>query len=101
MKYAYVNDWVEIEEIILSVEERAPRLPEDTKQTPLKQWVKGKLLTEKATIGDEVEIETLIGRRLKGTLSDIKLRHNYDFGEYVDELIDIGIGLRQELEELK
>ena len=44
MKYAVLGDWVEIEETILSPEERTSRLPEDTKKTPLKQWLKGNLL---------------------------------------------------------
>lgn len=100
MGYAIKGDWVEIETIILKSEERAKRLPEDTKKTPLKQWVKGKLLTEKADIGDEVVIETLIGRKTKGRLSDINPRHHHNFGEYVQELIDVGIELRKEMETL-
>jgi hypothetical protein len=100
MKNAIYGDWVEIEEVILIAIERAPRLPEDTKKTNLMQWIRGNLLTEKATIGDEVEIETVIGRKVKGKLSDIHPRHVHDFGDHVKELLDVGKELKKEMEML-
>ena len=100
MTHAVYGDWIEVEEVLLRPEERAPRLPEDTRKTPLKQWMKGKLLVDRASIGDEVEIETLIGRTVKGIVSNLDPRHTHDFGEYVKELMDVGIELRKEMETL-
>lgn len=94
---AKIGDWVEIENILLSAGDRAPQVPEDTQKVPLKEWRKGYLLNKDAKLGEQVEIETLIGRREKGKLSDINPRHNYDYGLPVKELIDVGIELRKEL----
>lgn len=100
MERARKGDWVEIEEILLVPGERAPQVPEDTQKVPLIQWCKGYLATEEASIGDEVEIETITGRRVKGKLSQINPRHIHNFGEPVKELIDVGRELREELEKL-
>jgi len=92
------GDWVQIQKTLLKPEERTAPLPEDTKKLPLQMRVKGFLLNESAEIGDEVEIETLIGRRVKGTLVAINPKYEHDFGEPVPELITIGIELRKILE---
>ncbi len=38
---AKINDWVIIHNIVLTPEERAPQVPEDTKKVSLEMWVKG------------------------------------------------------------
>ncbi|MTI67162.1 MAG: 2-amino-4-ketopentanoate thiolase [Firmicutes bacterium] len=97
MKQVKRGEWVEIEEILLEPEKRAKHLPLDTKKVPLVQWFKGYMITEEANIGDEVEIKTLIGRKVKGKLSDINPKHVHNFGEPIKELIDVGIELRDEI----
>lgn len=92
------GDWVQIEKLLLKPEERTVPLPEDTKKVPLKMRVKGFLQNEEANIGDEVEILTLIGRRVTGTLVAINPKYEHDFGEPVPELLTIGIELRKILE---
>jgi len=62
------GDWVRIHKIILEVGERSPNIPEDTQNVPLEMWDKGFLLNENANIGDIVEIETYIGRKIEGNL---------------------------------
>ena len=37
------GDWVLIHKIVLSPEERAPQVPDDTKKVPLEMWIKGYL----------------------------------------------------------
>ncbi len=101
MEKAKKGDWVEIEEIILKPEERAPQVPEDTKRVPLVQWMRGYLLEEEGSLGEMVTIETLIGRKVKGKLCDVSPRHVHDFGKPVKELIDVGIEIRKELKETK
>lgn len=100
MILAKKGDWVEIQEVLLNPEERAPQVPDDTKEVPLVQWIRGLMMTEEATIGDEIEIETIIGRNIRGQLCEINPRHVHDFGEPVKELIQVGIELRKEIEEL-
>jgi hypothetical protein len=83
------DTWVEIEQIILNPEERAPSVPEDTRQTPYVLRVSGFLTTE-AEIGDTVEIRTLIGRRLGGVLKVVNPSYTHSFGNVVPELLTIG-----------
>ncbi|SHH28768.1 2-amino-4-oxopentanoate thiolase subunit OrtA [Thermosipho atlanticus] len=92
------GDWVQIQKTLLKPEERTASLPNDTKKVPLEMRVKGFLINETAKLGEEVEIETLIGRRIKGKLVAINPKYEHDFGEPVPELITIGIELRKILE---
>jgi hypothetical protein len=91
------GDWVQIHRIVLKPEERSPHLPEDTKKVPLEVWQKG-FITHDASIGDEVEIETVIGRRVKGKLVRVNPVYEHNFGKPVPELLTIGMELRKFLE---
>lgn len=97
MTDAKKNDWVQIHSIVLKPEERSPHLPEDTKKVPLEVWQKG-FITHDATIGDEVEIETVIGRKVKGKLVTVNPVYEHNFGKPVPELLTIGMELRKFLE---
>ena len=90
--------WVEIHRVVLSPEERAPRLPEDTRRVPLEMRAKGFLIGE-ATVGDEVEIETASGRRLRGTLARLEPPYRHGVGPPIRELGGVGSELRALLEE--
>lgn len=94
------GQWVEIENLVLRPEERAPQVPDDTKSVPLMMWTKGFLENEVAKIGDEVTIKTLSGRVTTGKLVAINPKHEHNFGEPVQELLDIGIEVRNEIENL-
>ena len=63
---AKAGDFVRIHNIVLKVGERADNLPEDTKKVPLEMWDKG-FLEKEAEIGEEVEVITITGRKIKGT----------------------------------
>ncbi|NLY86821.1 MAG: 2-amino-4-ketopentanoate thiolase [Tissierellia bacterium] len=95
MNKARKNDWVEIENIVLTPDERAPQVPDDTKATPLMMWIKGFLMDDEASIGDEVSVKTLSGRIVKGKLVEINPRHVHDFGNPVHELLEIGMELKE------
>jgi hypothetical protein len=82
------GEWVRIHKIILEPSERAPQVPEDTKQVPLEMWDKG-FLQEDAEIGDEVTIETVTGRTETGTLTEVNPYYEHDFGKFVPELLTI------------
>jgi hypothetical protein len=81
--------WVEIERVVLVPEARAPHVPEDTRRVPLEMRAKGLLLAE-AVPGEEVEIETAAGRRLRGTLREASPAYTHGFGPPVPELLAAG-----------
>ncbi len=83
--------WVEIEQIVLTPEQRAPSLPEETRCTPYKMRVSGFLLSESA-LGQTARIRTIIGRELEGTLITVNPSYNHSFGQTVPELLTIGTG---------
>lgn len=81
--------WVEIEQIVLRPEERAPSLPPETKAVPYVMRVSG-FLVEDAELGQETTIRTIIGRELRGTLRVLNPGYSHSFGETVPELLTIG-----------
>ncbi|MES9936672.1 MAG: 2-amino-4-oxopentanoate thiolase subunit OrtA [Sedimenticola sp.] len=85
--------WVEIERIVLKAAERAPQVPDDTRQLPLVMRVKG-FLVESAAQDDMAVIETVTGRRLKGLLVDASPRYAHSFGEQIPELNNIASEVR-------
>lgn len=94
-KVAQRGDWVEIERVILPVGERAPQVPPDTAKVPLEMRLRGFLLAEEAEPGQEVVIQTRIGRKVGGYLVELHPRWSHDFGSPQAELLAIGQELRQ------
>jgi len=99
MTQAKAGDWVQIHHVILPPGERAPQVPADTQQVPFEMRLKGFLVDEEAELGQEVTIETVIGRRVRGRLIAVNPAYPHGFGEPVPELLTIGRELRQLLEE--
>lgn len=83
--------WVEIEKVLLTPEQRAPQVPDDTRATPYVMRVAG-FLTSDAKIGDEVTVRTLIDRQVSGVLTVVRPHYCHSFGETVEELLTIGLG---------
>ena len=71
------------------LEERAPTLPQDTKQVPYILHVSG-FLIEDAELGQETRIRTIIGRELPGVLITVNPGYNHSFGATIPELLNIG-----------
>jgi len=90
--------WVEIHRTVLAPGERAPQVPEDTRQVPLEMRVKGFLLAP-ASLGEEAEIETPAGRRLRGTLMRVNPAYSHSFGSPIAELSAVGGEVRAMLRE--
>lgn len=82
--------WVQIEQVLLTPAERAPTLPEDTRQVPYVLRVSGFLL-EDAELDTEARVRTLIGRELSGALKTVNPSYTHSFGETVPELLEIAI----------
>jgi hypothetical protein len=93
------GDWVRIYNVILNVGERGENLPEDTKKVPFEMWDKGFLVNDIATVGDTVEVETIIGRFITGELLEINPSFDVNFGSGVFEPLYIGKQLREMLGE--
>ena len=100
-KAAKKGEWVQIHIVVLQPEERSDRLPEETSSVPLEMWAKGFLLNEEARLGDSVEIETEIGRRLQGSLSAVNPGYTHSFGAPIPELLQAGRQLRSLLREVE
>lgn len=81
--------WVEIEEIVLEVKDRASNIPIETKATPLKCWTRGNCM-EDCILGEYVEVKTNIGRFVKGIVVDVEPGYCHTFGKYVSEISKIG-----------
>lgn len=90
--------WVEIHSIVLSPDQRASHMPEDTKRVPLEMRVKGFLAAD-AALGDQVEIVTVTGRHLRGTLAQVNPSYAHGFGPPIPELQRIAGEVRAQLRE--
>lgn len=91
MNEVKAGTWVEIEKILLTPEQRAPQVPEDTRHTPYVMKVAGFLAAD-ALFGSEVTIKTLSGRQVSGTLKVVRPHYAHSFGDTVEELLNIGLG---------
>jgi len=87
---------VEIRKVLLEPSERAEHLPEETKNVPFEARVRGFLMRD-ANLGEEVEIETPIGRFIKGTLVAENPPFTHGFGRPVRELVEVSRELRKEI----
>lgn len=96
MPTARAGQWVQVYQVVLQPGQRAPQVPPDTQQVPLEMRVKG-FLTHDAKLGDMVEIETVIGRRIAGQLVSIEPAYPHNFGRPVPELLRIGPMLKNML----
>ncbi len=88
------SEYVEIKIVALNKDERAENLPNDTKNLPYEGKIRG-YLTSDSNIGDEVTIETPIGRKINGILLKKVGKYEHNFGEPIRELIDIGKKIRE------
>ncbi len=87
------GDYVNVYNVILTPEQRAPQVPDDTKKVPLEMWVRG-FLTEDANINDQVTVKTITGRLVKGKLVEENPTYRHSFGEHVPEIFQIGLQLK-------
>lgn len=94
------GDWVEMHYVILPAGQRSKDVPEDTGKVPLEAWLKGWARRD-AAIGEEVEIETLAGRKATGALTALNPGYAHTYGPSVPELQPIGRELRAMLKEGK
>lgn len=85
--------WVIIQRTILSPEERPENIPQDTRQTPLVMWVKG-FLQQDAAIGETVTIKTKMNRLETGVLQEANPSTKVNYGNYIPEIIQIGMQAR-------
>lgn len=99
-KRAEIGDWVQVEEVVLEAGKRAPQVPEDTQGLPLVMRVKG-FAEDTAAPGEEITVQTVVGRRVTGKLVEVDPAYDHDFGRPVVELIHVGLEAREMLDQLK
>lgn len=87
--------WVKIKQQVLNNTQRAPQLPDDTKEVPFIMWTKG-FLVEDAEMNSETIVETLTGRHVSGTLMEVEPSYDHNYGSFIPELLRIGKDLRKE-----
>ncbi|HZK02035.1 MAG TPA: 2-amino-4-oxopentanoate thiolase subunit OrtA [Anaerovoracaceae bacterium] len=87
------GSWVLISRTILKPGERAPHIPEDTLEVPLKMWIKG-YLCDDAKLGDTVNVITRTGRKENGTLLEADPYYEHDYGRFIPELLVISSQVR-------
>ena len=90
------GDWVEISYVLLEPGERSTNLPEETAEKPLVVWVKG-FAHSAAAEGDTLEVDTMTGRVVSGTLVDVNPGYTHTFGRPAPELVHVGRDLRARL----
>ena len=95
-----VDEWVEVESVLLTPEERSKALPPETADKPLMVWVKGFALAG-AAMGEELSVTTMTGRTVTGRLSAINPGYTHTFGEPIPELTHVGRDLRARLTEYR
>lgn len=89
-----IGDFVRVHSVILFPKNRAFSLPEDTKGVPLEMWTKG-FLQQDAKVGDSVRVITVTGRVVEGRLLEINPVYRHSYGEYIPEIIKIGIQAKE------
>lgn len=92
------GSWVEVHQLVLHPEERAPGLPADTAACAYEAWICG-FLTEPAAPGESATVETPAGRRVTGALSAVNPGHAHSFGPTHPALAAVGPTLRRLLAE--
>ncbi|BEP29107.1 2-amino-4-oxopentanoate thiolase subunit OrtA [Helicovermis profundi] len=88
------GDWVKIYNVVLTKDERAPQVPDDTKNVPLEMWVKGFALID-GKKGDKIEVKTITGRKAEGEVVEIEPTFTHSFGNNIPELLKIGMDLKE------
>lgn len=91
------GDWVRIYKVVLSANERGANVPDDTKKVPLEMWDKGFLIDSEAAIGDNVTVETIVGRQIAGELVEVNPSFDIKYGDCVTETLYIGKQLKDML----
>ena len=81
--------WVEIEQVVLTPEQRVQTLPQETRSVPYLLRVSGFLLQD-AEIGQDAQVKSIIGRTLSGKLKTVNPGYSHSFGETIPELLRIG-----------
>ena len=88
------NDWIEISDTLLTPENRASGLPEDTSFLSYKLRVRGFAQSD-GNIGEKITIKTVTGRVVIGEAEKINPYYDHDFGDCIPELIKVRTDLKE------
>lgn len=93
------GDWVKIHFTILSPQDRAGGIPQETKEVPLEAYMNGFLEEDQADLGQQVQVRTLAQRSLSGKLIAVFPEYTHTFGRPIPQLLEIGPSIRQWISE--
>lgn len=71
--------WVEIEWTVLEPQDRSQKIPDETRRTAYRARTRG-YAPGNPEIGDEVEVTTVSGRRLRGQVLSLRPGYEHSFG---------------------
>jgi len=86
--------WVSIRSTILEAGNRAANIPEDTANVPLDMWVKGYLVQD-CDLGGLATVHTVTGRVETGVLEEVQPTTVVNYGDFVPEVLQIGVTVRK------
>ena len=82
------GDWVQIEAVVLTPEQRQVSLPASTRECPYVMRLNGYLAADAAE-GQDCQIRTLAGRYVKGRLLSGEPAYGHSYGRVIKELLDV------------
>ena len=88
------GDWVQIYDIILTPEDRAAQVPEDTSNVPLEMRVNGFVQSDSVE-GDTVTVTTLAGRKVTGKLIKGFPTYELSYGSHIPEVAQISLRVKK------
>jgi hypothetical protein len=94
------GDWVEVSYVLLEPADRAANLPPETAEKQLTAWVKG-FARSATSAGGVLEVVTMTGRVVEGTLTDVNPGYSHTFGRPTPELTHVGADLRARVAEYR
>ena len=82
------GDWVQIEAVMLTPEQRPGSLPASTRACSYIMRCNGYLMADAAE-GQDCQIRTLAGRHVKGRLLAAEPAYGHSYGRVIKELLDV------------
>jgi hypothetical protein len=79
------GDWVLIEQVFLSADQRQPNIPPDTQATDFRLRIRGFLVDETCIVKEQCTIMTKTQRKITGKLIELLPHYDHSFGDYLPE----------------
>ncbi len=88
--------WTEIEFLVLKAGDRKAGVPPDTAALPYLARARG--MAKSPSVGSTVEVETVVGRQMRGRVVSLNPGYEHTFGRPLPEWIRMRDSIRRELD---